>query len=146
MTRVDQSPAAPWEARLAGALLILVGILNLGLGALSLVSDQVRLSADIAGGIVAAGLLTAAVGLLVARGSRLATMVALTVFGLLLVVQLVDLAQPGGTAAGDTSASPLLRIVVLIALVGSLALAAVRRRRPQRAEGSDAQPVSRPQP
>ncbi len=73
-------------------------------------------------------------------------MVALTVFGLLLVVQLGDLAQTEDTAAGNITASPALRIVVLVALVGSLAVAAVRGRRPRRTEGSADQPVSRPQP
>jgi hypothetical protein len=116
------SPAIDWSARLAGGALAVVGALNLVLGVLSLTTDLVQLTPAVAGGLLTAGLLTAAVGALVWRGSRPATLVALTVFGILLVVRLGDL---GAGGAGDAG----LGAVTLAVLVVVLAIAAVRTRR-----------------
>lgn len=126
--------AGRWATRLAGALLIVVGALNVAFGLLSLFSDQVLLSTGVAGGLAMAGLVTAAAGVLVWRGSQLATYIALTIFGLLLFVQLGDFIQEGGGTGDGLAQHPATRFGVLTLLVITLALAAwqLRRRTPAR--------------
>jgi hypothetical protein len=97
-------------------------------GLISLLTQQIRLHTGAAGGLVTAGLVTAALGVLVWRGSRLATLVGLTAFGLLLVVQVGDL-PPGMDGGGAAS------VGVLALLVLTLGLAAWRKRRAGAARG-----------
>ncbi|MEX0835549.1 MAG: hypothetical protein WD010_05630 [Nitriliruptor sp.] len=114
--------------RIAAVLVIVVGVLNLVLGLVSLLTDQIRLSDGIAGGLVVAGLVTAAVGTLVWRANRLATVAALTVFTMLLVYQLSEVAAGGGDTAGALASQPTARLAVLAVLVLVLSVAAWRQR------------------
>ena len=121
--------AGDWSLKLAGGLVVLLGLLNVVLGMLSLTTDLVRLSAGAASGLVVAGAVTIAAGVLVWRGSRLATYVTLTVFALLLVAQLATPLDTTSLPDGDPSASPVVRFGALGLLVAVLALAAWRLRR-----------------
>lgn len=98
-----------------------VGAANAVLALLALVSDAVLLSAAAAGGLLVAGMATAGAGALVWRGSRPVALVALTILGLLLVVQLGDLALDGIDGV-------IPRLVVMTLLVGTLALAVLGTR------------------
>jgi hypothetical protein len=118
-------PAPDISARVAGGLLVAVGAANVVFGVLGLLTDVVRLGAAVSGGLLVAGLVTASAGVLVWRGSRVTTVVALAVLGLLLPVQLGELAG----AAGDETSVP--RLVVLACLVVALAVAARRGRHPR---------------
>jgi hypothetical protein len=108
-----------------------VGVLNLAVGLLSLLTGFVRLSPAVSGGFVAVGLFTAAVGALVWRGSWPATVGALTIFAMLLVFQLTELlAEAGeGAPAQSVAQDPRPRLVVLGLLVAALAVATWRLRR-----------------
>lgn len=133
MVSTAGSPATSggrWPARGAGGLLVTVGAINAVLGLWALVSGQLEIGPGIAGGLTVAGLVTIAAGVLVSRGSRIATLVTLTIFSLLLVVQLIDLPGP----ATDT-ASALARLVVLLLLVIALGFAAAATRRRERSGG-----------
>lgn len=121
--------AGDWSSRLAGALLVVVGVLNLAFGVLSWLTEQVQLSTGVAGGLVTAGLVTAALGTLVWRGSRLATIIALTVFAMLLVFQLSELMAEAGDTADGLAGEHLTRFGVLGVVVAALAVAAWRRRK-----------------
>lgn len=136
MTYTEDSARAgvPVSSRLAGGLLVAVGAVNGVFGLLSLLSELVQLSPGVAGGLLVAGVVTAALGVLVWRGSRTATLVSLTVFGVLLVAQLPDLLQ-GGSAEGV--ADHPARFALLGLIVAVLALAAVRL---SRARSSGARP------
>ncbi len=106
-----------WRAKLAGGLLVIVGITNVVMGLLGLISDQVMLGAGPSVALLVAGGFTAAGGVAIWRGSRVTASVALTIFGLLLLVQLLDLTvtEHLGTAVA--------RVVILALMVGALALA-----------------------
>lgn len=124
--------AADPSSRLAGAALVLVGLLNLGIAVLALTTGLVRISAGAAGGTLAVGLLLAAVGTLVWRGNRAATIGALAVVLALLLLQIGQLVTDTGdpvvaAASGD---APVARLVVLAVLAVALAVAAWRHRRP----------------
>lgn len=101
-----------WPARLAGALLVLLGLANVVLGVLSLATDLTRLGGETAGVLLSLGLATAIVGFFVWRGRRGALHVALGVFGVLLVLEIV-------TAADRATG----RLVVLAVVVGALLFA-----------------------
>ncbi|MBA2730673.1 MAG: hypothetical protein H0U48_07980 [Euzebyaceae bacterium] len=107
--------------RIAAGLLAIVGAANAGLGAWSLTAGGPELTTGVAWGLVVAGLLTLAAGVLVWRGSRLTRLVALTIFGVLLLAQLTGLVGGGQFAAEDFG-----RVVVLAVLVLALALAGGR--------------------
>ncbi len=109
--------------RIAAGLLAIVGAANAALGAWSLTAGGPELTTGVAWGLVVAGLLTLAAGVLVWRGSRLTRLVALTIFGVLLLAQLTGLVGGAQVAAED-----LGRIAVLVVLVVALALAGVRKR------------------
>jgi hypothetical protein len=116
----------------AGVLVILVGLLNLGLGLLSLVSDQIRLGTGVAGGLVVAGLVTASLGFLVWRGSRNAAILTTTIFAMLLVFQLSEsMTSDGATASSAIVDDPAPRLIILGVLVVACGVAAWRlSRRP----------------
>jgi hypothetical protein len=118
--------------RVAGVLVIAVGALNLAFGLLSLTTDQIRLGTGVAGGLVVAGLVTVALGVLVWRGSRNAAILATTVFGMLLVFQVTEsIASGGADPATAVVDDPAPRLVVLGVLVVSCGVAAWRlSRRP----------------
>jgi hypothetical protein len=119
---------ADWSARLAGALIAIVGVLNLVVAVLSLTTGLVRLSPAATGGFVAVGLLVTAAGALVWRGNRAATILAFAIFAALLMIQIPSLfADPDPvTAQAD---QPLARAVVLALLSVTTGLAALRSRR-----------------
>jgi hypothetical protein len=124
--------AADGTSRVAGAVVALVGALNLVIGVLSSTTDHVRLSTGAAGGFVAVGVALLAVGVLVWRGSRAATIGAFAVALGLLLLQIgqLALADTGDAAAAAASPDePIARLVVLAVLVVTLGLAAWRRRR-----------------
>ncbi len=110
-----------WAPRIAGSLLAIVGAANAALGAWSLTAGGPEFTTGVAGGLVFAGLVTLAAGVLVWRGSRLTRLVALTIFGVLLLAQLTGLVG-GAQVVGED----LGRIAVLVVLVVALALAGVR--------------------
>lgn len=109
------------SARVAGGLVIAVGTTNAVLGIISLTSDAINLSPGAGGGLLVLGLVTVALGVLVWRRSRAATVTALTIFGLLLVVQVGAIAS-----AGQVAADSVPPIVVLAALVLALGWAKFR--------------------
>lgn len=111
-----------WQHRVAGGLMAAVGAVNAVFGGWALAGGALDVTAAVAAGLVGAGLLTLVAGVLVWRGSRVTTLVALTVFGLLLLVQLTGLVEGVGPETQD-----LVRLVVLAALVAALALAARRQ-------------------
>lgn len=111
-----------WRARLAGGLLLVVGATNAVMGLLGLISEQVLLGVGPSVALIVAGGLTAAAGVAVWRGSRITATVALTIFGLLLLVQLLDL------AVTDHLATAIARLVILVLMVAALALATLQGR------------------
>jgi hypothetical protein len=119
---------ADWSGRLAGALITLVGVLNLAVAVLGLTTGLVRLSPAATGGFVAVGLLVTAVGVLVWRGNRAATILAFAIFAALLIVQIPTLfgdPDPSATQADQ----PLARAAVLALLTVATGFAALRARR-----------------
>jgi hypothetical protein len=121
-----------WSSRLAGVLLVVIGGLNVGFGVANSLTDQLRLSPGVAGGLIVAGLVTAAVGVLVWRGNRAATVGALVVFVMLLLFQLSEVAADTGSDTGGVADEPAARFAVLGLVVLSLAVATFRLRRPRR--------------
>lgn len=121
---LDGRSATTRAAVLAGVLLSLVGLLNAMFGLASLTTDVVRLAPATAGALLVLGLVTAALGILIGRGSRAALTVALFTFGVLLVLQATDT-----LAGGREDSTGVPRLVVLALLVASLALARFTRGR-----------------
>jgi hypothetical protein len=129
--------AEDWSSRIAGVVVLVVGALNLLIGVLALTTGLVRVSAGVAGGFLAAGVVLLAVGALIWRGNRAATIGTFAVvLGLLVlqVVQIVTDPDRGDAAAQAASADqPAGRLVVLGLLVLTTGLAAWHRRhRPSR--------------
>lgn len=127
---LEQSPphgAVGVAGRLAGALLVVVGVVDLVIGALALASDVVRLAGGTALGLLLAGAVTTLLGVMVWRGSRRAVIAALGLFGVLLVVQLGDVALDGGVTPGTGPALGLLAALVVV-LVVALVTGGPRRR------------------
>jgi hypothetical protein len=120
------------SSRLAGAALLVVGLLNLTIAVLAFATDLVRLSAGAAGGALAVGLVLVAIGVLVWRGNRAATIGAFAVALALLVLQVGQVVTDDGDAAAAAASAdePLARLAVLAVLVVTLGVAAWRRRRP----------------
>jgi hypothetical protein len=120
------------SSRLAGAALLVVGLLNLTIAVLAFATDLVRLSAGAAGGALAVGLALVAVGVLVWRGNRAATIGAFAVALALLVLQVGQVVTDDGDAAASAASAdePLARLAVLAVLVVTLGVAAWHRRRP----------------
>ena len=107
--------------RLAGGALLLLGLLLMALGAVGLLSIQLVLSDSGAVTLLLAGLVCVALGVLIWRGSRLATLVALVLLVCLLVIQ-------GATLAGAPAREPedFWRLAITGALAALLGLAAAR--------------------
>lgn len=102
-------------ARLAAIVLVLVGVGNVAFGVLALATALVRLTPPVAGTMIVLGLATAALGLLVGRGVRWATLAALVLFGTLFVVQA---ARAGiGDDPGSTIPSLITLTVVVVPLL-----------------------------
>ena len=112
-----------WTSRIAGVVLVLVGAANAAFGAWGLVRTASGMGPATAGGLLVAGLATLAAGVLVWRGGRLAALIALTFFGLLLVVQF------GDVAARPTDPVALGRVAVLVVVCATLLGAMLRSRR-----------------
>ncbi|CAN5885015.1 hypothetical protein BH23ACT8_BH23ACT8_19370 [soil metagenome] len=127
MVSSGRSPGAGsrrWPALVAGGLLVAVGGVNAALGLWELSTQRLEVGPGVAGGLAVAGAVTVAAGVLVSRGSRIVTLVALTIFALLLVVQLVDLAGPA-----SVDGTGLARSLVLVVLVIALGAASAAARR-----------------
>jgi hypothetical protein len=139
-------PATDPSSRLAGAALLVVGLLNLATAVLALTTDVVRLSAGAAGGSMAVGLALVAVGVLVWRGNRAATIGAFAVVLALLLLQVGQIVTDAGDAAAAAASAdePLARLAVLAVLAAALVVAAWRRRRPAtRHDAPEAVPAGR---
>lgn len=112
--------------------MLVVGALNLLVSLLAFTTGLVRVSAGVAGGFLAAGVVLLAVGALIWRGNRAATIGTFAVaLGLLVlqVIQVVTDPDRGDAAAQATSADEYTgRLVVLGLLVLTTGLAALRRR------------------
>jgi hypothetical protein len=119
---------ADWSARLAGALIAIVGALNLVVAVLGLTTGLVRLSPAATGGFVAVGVLVTAVGVLVWRGNRAATILAFAIFAALLILQVPTLFGDLDPATAQAD-QPLARTAVLALLTTTTGLAAWRSRR-----------------
>jgi hypothetical protein len=139
-------PVADPTSRLAGAALLLVGLLNLVIAVLALTTGLVRISAGAAGGSLAVGLALVAVGVLVWRGNRAATIGAFAVVLALLLLQVGQVVTDDGdpVAAAAAADEPLARLAVLAVLAAVLGVAAWRRRRPvSRDDAREAVPAGR---
>lgn len=112
--------------RVAGGAMILLGLANLLLGVLSLAGDAVRLSPAAAGGLLVAGSLTIIAGWIVWQGSRAMLGVALSVFVVLLILQL---GEPGAVDQTGQSSTP--RLIVLGVVIAVLGTAWALTRRPR---------------
>lgn len=133
--------ADDWSSRLAGGAVIVVGLLNLAVAVLSWTTGLVRISTGAAGGFLAVGVAMLAVGALIWRGNRAATIGGFALFVALFLLQVGQaLTDPGrsdaavAAASGDEYAG---RLVVLAILAATCGTAAWRRRRrvPRRAAG-----------
>lgn len=101
-------------ARIAGALLVLLGLVNVVLAVISLTTDVIRLAGPETGALAVLGTFTAVLGVFVLRGRRWAMVTSLVVFGGLFVVQAF-------AATGGESAPALVTLaVVLVPLVLAL--------------------------
>jgi hypothetical protein len=122
-----------WSSRLAGGAVLLVGALNLVVAVLSFTTELVRISAGAAGGFIAAGLALLAVGALILRVNRAATIGASAVFVALLLLQVFQAVTD--PAAGDAALAAASgdqyvgRLVVLAILAVTCGTAAWRHRR-----------------
>lgn len=108
---LDASPSAqrrPVGPLVAGAVLGLLGLANVVVGVLALATGLVRLTPATAGSLLVLGVVTVALGVLVARAVRWATVLALVVFVGLFVAQ----AASGGGASGPAPALVTLAVVV----------------------------------
>jgi hypothetical protein len=125
-----------WSSRLAGAVVLLVGALNLVVAVLSFATGLVRISAGAAGGFVAVGLALLAVGALIWRANRAATIGAFAVFVALLLLQigraLTDPAASDAALAAASGDQVAGRLVVLTLLALTCGTAAWRHRRASR--------------
>ena len=105
-------------ARVAGGLVILLGAANVVLGVISLVTDLIRLSGAAGGWLVALGVVTAAVGVLVGRGVEPALWGATLVLGGLLLLDVSVLLSDG--AGGGVGARVAVLGVTTAALIAAL--------------------------
>lgn len=105
--------------RVAGLLLVLLGLANVVLAGVAAATTLIRLpdSTTVVLGLL--GLATVVLGVLVARGSRWALVTALVVFGGLFVVQAFAATDGSGAAPA---------VVTLAVVVAPLAVAAHRTR------------------
>jgi hypothetical protein len=117
VTATGQTSRIPWTVRMAGVLVAGLGSANAVFGVLSLTTDLVRLTGGAAVGLLVLGAVTVVIAVPVWRGSPTGVTVALTAFGLLLVVQLGEVASSPG------SQTPVARLVVLGIVVLALGVA-----------------------
>ena len=110
------------SALAAGLAVMLIGLANAGFGVASLTSDAVRLGPGATAGLLILGAITAVLGWLVLTGRPGAVTAALTLFGLLLVIQLGDAAAAGWDGGAGW------RVGILAVLVAALAVAKRRTR------------------
>ena len=113
-------------ARAAGALLLVVGLANVAVGAVGLLTDQRDLSAWVAAALLLAGLATVVLARWVWRGHRRAVVLGLVVFELLLVPRLLGL--------GEVTGAEIVSVVALLAVVVALGIATYALRRRDREE------------
>lgn len=106
-------------ARLAGAALSLLGAVLVLLGLVGLLTIQLVLPTGGSVLLMLSGLVCAALGVPVWRGSRLATMTGLAALAVLLVVEAATLLQ-----TADPEPAARWRLALTAALTGLLALAA----------------------
>lgn len=115
------APPVPRSARIAGVLLVVIGVLNLLAGGWGLTVARDDLSTGVAVGLMVAGALTAVLGRYVGRGSLPALYLALVVFELLLIPRLITLGAPGRGS--------WVSLLLLLVLVGVLWWATIEVRR-----------------
>ena len=106
--------------RVAGGVVGLVGLANVVLGALALTTGWLRLDDATAVTLAVLGVLTLALGVLVATARRWAMVVALVVFGALFAVQ----------AFSATGGAPAPAVITLAVVLLPLVLALRSTRRP----------------
>lgn len=118
--REPLSPARPAAiSRLAGVGLLALGVVLIALGAVALLSLQLVISDGGAVSLLGSGALCVALGVLVWRGSRLATGIALALLLSLALVQLTGL-----LTAAQREAADIARLGLTAALATLTALAA----------------------
>lgn len=130
MQNEDRAARPPWTVRVAGGLVLVVGVANLLVALVATSVSGLPMPPLVATGLVAAGAATAWLGWKVLRGATWALPVATAVFAALLLarVALVDDAdQPIGVATGRGASEVLLVVLVVV-----LAVAMVHRRRVER--------------
>ena len=101
-------------ARLAGVLLVLLGVTNVTLSAMALTGDAIRISDGTGLALGVLGLVTVVLGVLVFRGRRWAILAALVVFGGLFAIQLF--ASSGGATTPALITLAVLVVPLLVAL------------------------------
>lgn len=114
-------------SRVAGGLLVVVGLVNAVVAVVALVARAPDVSSLVAVALLLAGLATAVLGRLVHRGHRRATLVGLVVFELLLVPRVV--------AIDDASGPEWVSLAALLVLVVALGVAVWSQRRRERTAG-----------
>lgn len=122
------SVALPRSVRVAGALVVLVGVANLAVGLVALAGGD-EVATGVAAGLAAAGAAAAVLGWFVWQGRPRAVYLALVVFELLLIPRLLTLGEPGTGAWAS--------LVLLIGIVAALWVATLAIRR-GRARSDDA--------
>lgn len=108
-------------ARLAGSLLVVLGIANVALAGIAAFTGSIRLADATAAVLGLLGLVTVVLGVLVARGRQWALVTSLVVFGGLFIVQAF-------AATGSGSAAPAVITLGVVVLPLVLALRASRSR------------------
>lgn len=103
---------------MAGGALCTVGLANALLAVWGLLGEE-AVDAAFAGALLVAGVVTAAIGVLVWRGNHVVTLMALTAFALLLIVQVMGLATSTAPAAGAGPAAVLAALVVCLGLAAA---------------------------
>ena len=110
--RTESAPGRSAAARVAGVLLVLLGVMNLVLAGIALWTTMIRLSTATAVALGVLGLVTVVLGVFVARRRRWALVVSLVIFGVLFLVQAFA-ATGGGTAPALITLAVVLVPIVL---------------------------------
>ena len=106
-------------------MVALVGVANVALGVLALATDRLRLDDPTSTALVVLGVLTLALGVLVAQGRRWAMVLAVVAFGGLFGIQ----------AFGASGGAPAPAVITLALVLLLLVLALRATRRPDGPEG-----------
>ena len=118
--RTPRTSGGSVPARLAGAVLVLLGAANVALAGIALWTELIRLPASAAGALGVLGLVTVVLGVFVLRRRRWALVASLVVFGALFLLQ--------AFAAGGGSTTPALVTLAVVLVPIVMALRAERAR------------------